>query len=144
MHALRRDPARVMSKSLLTLVAMLPLLFAALVFGRPSPPRSSELHVATSARSTVHARAAAHASPHDRTSIDDDDEYDDADDVEVAMLAPPSDGVDDVASEGASDGRSTRTTCPAFATTGASLRMTGRGIRAAGEHRSTTDRPPRA
>jgi hypothetical protein len=129
-----------MSKSLLTLLAMLPLLFAALVFGRQAPPRSYEPHVASAA----HARAAAHASSHDRTSIDDDDEYDDADDVEVAMLAPPADGVDDLAADGASEGPSTCTARPAFATTGASLRMTGRGIRPAGEHRSTTDRPPRA
>ncbi len=134
-------PVRVMSRLLLTLVAMLSLLLAALAFGRQSPPRSYEPHVVTSSRSTAHARAAAHASAHERTSIDDDDEYDDADDVEVAVLAPPADGVDDVASDGASDGRSTR---PAFATTDASLRMTGRGICPAGEHRSTTDRPPRA
>ena len=133
-----------MSKSLLTLVAMLPLLFAALVFGRQSPPSSYAPHLAKSSRSTVHAHAAAHTSPHGRTSIDDDAEYDDADDVEVAMLAPPANGVHDVASDGASDGSATRTTCPALATTGASARMTGRGIRPAGEHRSTTDRPPRA
>ena len=130
-----------MSKSLLTLLAMLPLLFAALVFGRPSSPRSYEPHVTTSARSIALAGAAAHASSHDRTSIDDDDEYDDADDVEVAMLASPADGLDDVAPDSASSGSSTRV---AFASAGASLRITGRGIRPAGEHRSTTARPPRA
>ena len=138
LHAPRRAPARVMSKSLLTLLAMLSLLFAALVFGRPSPPRTYAPHV------TASAHAAAHASSHDRTSIDDDDASDDDDDVEVAMLAPPADGLDDVAFDRASDGPSTRTTRPAFATTGASLRRTGRDIRPASEHRSTTDRPPRA
>ncbi len=137
-HALRRAPVRIMSKSLLTLLAMLPLLFAALVCGRPSLPRNYEPHA------HAHAHATAHASSHDRTSIDDDDGYDDAEDVEVAMLAPPAGGLDDVSSDGASDGPSTRTTRPRFATTGASPRMTGRGIRPAGEHRSTTDRPPRA
>jgi hypothetical protein len=126
-----------MSKSLFSILAALPLLLAALLFGRE--PRAFEPH----ARVAVHA-AHAHATQHDRTAIDDDDEYDDEYDVDTAMLAPPNHEVDDVAGDATSDPRCANDTHPAFATIDTSLRMTGRGIRPSGEHRSTADRPPRS
>lgn len=126
-----------MSKSLFTILAALPLLLAALLFGREPAPRMFEPH----ARAAVHA---THAVQRAHTAIDDDDEYDDSDDVDTAMLAPQGYDGDDVAGDATRDERAANETRLSFATTDTSLRMIRRGIRPAGEHRSTTERPPRA
>ena len=131
-----------MPKSFLFILAALPLLIAALVFGRQHAPRGCDPHAI--ARSSVHARVALHAPSHDRTTIDDDDEYDDDDVVEAAMLAPQTHESDDVSPDPTSDERSASATRSASTTTAASLRMTGRGIRPSGEHRSAADKPPRS
>jgi hypothetical protein len=129
-----------MSKSLFTILATLPLLLAALLVGREQAPRACEPRL----RVAVHTMRAAHAVQHERTAIDDDDEYDDSDDVDTAMLAPPNHQVDELAPDATSDGGSTCATYPAFTAIDTSLRMNGRGIRSSGEHRSTADRPPRS
>ncbi len=137
--------AAVMPKSLLLILAALPLLFAALVFGRDQAPRAPEPHAIASTRPVAHAHAHAHhTQSHERPTIDDDDVYDDDDDGDAALLPPPSDEADDVASDATSDEASASVSHHAFASNGESLRMTGRGIRPAGEHRSAADRPPRA
>ena len=126
------------------IVAALPLLLAALVLGRTRAPRGCEPHAVTTTRSTVHVRAAQHASSRNRTTIDDDDESDDDDDVETAMLAPRPQPKSDVAPDTAGKERAASAGLPAFTTTVAALRMTGRGIRPSGEHRSAADKPPRS
>jgi len=137
-----------MPKSLLYVLTVLALLFAALVLGREVEPKAGEVRGLAKARSTIHARShvargVLYASVHDRTAIDDDDAFDGDDEIETAMLAPKQHSPNDVPSDGACDGR-TVTADPLLPTTATSLRMTGRGIRPAGEHRTATDRPPRS
>jgi hypothetical protein len=136
-----------MPKSLLLFLAAASLLFAALVLGRQAAPRGAEVHVSLSAtpsaRPSVHARMMVHASSHERTAIDDDDESDDSDDVESAMVAPEDYDGDDVSSDAAGDAGSTTSMRLACLASAGSLRLIGRGIRPAGEHRSAADRPPR-
>jgi hypothetical protein len=135
-----------MSKSLLTILAGLALLLAAAAFGRQAPSRGAEPRgpaLTTRASAHAHARGTAHASMHDRTSIDDDDAYDDDDDVEVAMLAPPQHDAKDSPSDAKGDASATNSVA-ALATTAAAQHPTRQGIRLSGEHRSAADRPPRS
>ena len=144
-----------MSKPLLYLLAVLPLLVAALVFGRPAgTTRGVESRGFAKARSSVHSHAAAHAAPqaraarhsswHDRTAIEDDDDSDGDDDVETVTLAPRPQHKNDVSSDAASELDTASAASPLLSMATASLRMTGRGIRPSGEHRSAADRPPRS
>jgi hypothetical protein len=137
-----------MPKYLLYLFAVLPLLLAALVLGREPGPRAGEVRSAAKARSTIHAhshvaRGVLYASMHDRSAIDDDDVYDGDDEIETAMLAPKQHSPSDVSSDATCDGGAASADSPPLPTTVASLRLTGRGIRPSGEHRSAADRPPR-
>lgn len=141
--------ASVMSKSLLTVLTVLALLFAALVLGREVEPTEREARGIAKARTTIHARShvargVLYASMHDRTAIDDDDAFDGDDEIETAMLAPRQHTPNEVSSDGACDGETASSDPPVLPVTATSMRMTGRGIRPAGEHRSAADRPPRS
>lgn len=132
-----------MPKSLFCLFAALALLLAALAFGRVHAPRASEARGFVTARSSMHGRAAVRAPSHARTTIDDDDDCDDDESIDTAMLAP--DGHDRHVGPDATPGERTGArSAHAFTTRIAALRLTGPGIRPSGEHRSTADRPPRS
>lgn len=138
----------VMPKSLLYLFTVIAVLFAALVLGREVGPRPGEARAFTKVRSTIHARShvargVLYASMHDRTAIDDDDAYDGDDEIETAMLAPKQHSPHEVSSDTACDGGVASAEPPVHPLAATSLRTTGRSIRPSGEHRSTTDRPPR-
>lgn len=143
-----------MPKPLLYLLTVLALLFAALVLGREVEPRTRSARGVSKARSTIHAHAHAHSHSHvargvlcasmrDRTAIDDDDAYDGDDEIETASLAPKQHSPTDVSSDTGCDGGVASADPPVLPTNATSLRMTRRGIRPSGEHRSAADRPPR-
>ncbi len=124
-----------MLKVVYPVLAVLALLFAALVSGWDVGPHPSG------------ARAAHHGVVHHATSIDDDD--DDEDEAPVAsMLAPDRPANDDDADadgEGEDAAALRIATAPEFPMVRvASLAITCRGLRPAGEHRAAADRPPRA
>lgn len=148
-RALPQRRVCVMPKSVLTVLTVLALLFAALVLGREVEPAAREARGVAKARTTIHvrshvARGVLYASMHDRTAIDDDDAFDGDDEIETAMLAPRQHAPNDVSSDGTCDGGPSSADSPVHPVIAASLRMTGRGIRPAGEHRTATDRPPRS
>lgn len=140
-----------MPKQLLLLLAGLALLLAATVLGRQpaSARRDGEARKVTTSRSATHAhaRVLVHTTSRDhstRTTIEDDDDADDDDDLDTAALAPPQRQYEkNVAPDAVTDERAGLDR-PVYATTESPAPITGRRIRPSGEHRSTTDRPPRS
>ncbi|MDB4936113.1 MAG: hypothetical protein JWP87_3085 [Labilithrix sp.] len=141
------------------LAALAALAFALVLGWGPAPasggkhgamsvtsPRASAHRAADARRhanAALHARAALHALEHDageHAAIDDDDVYDDDDGNETGMVAPEHRERDNEAAP-----REPVPAQPRVAWSEASsTHLTPRGIRPSGEHRDTTDRPPRA
>jgi len=98
-------------------------------------------HPTVSSIAGLYARAAHQAAPSSKaTAIDDDDEYDDDDVVESGILTPERRQTENDATT-----RGPVAATPQIRLTQlvSSMHPTRRGIRSSGEHRSTTDRPPR-
>jgi hypothetical protein len=131
-------------KVMFRVLAVLAALLTALALGWDPASGARTGSKRTTTSSATHSRATPHTASHGHTSrfaIDDDDSYDDEEIVESGVLAPERWEIDGDATP-REPARAKSHVPPTVMT--AAAHVTRPGIRPSGEHRGTTDRPPRA